>query len=65
MTMQKPKTRPERHVYENIAAEYKAMQYDPLMLQAVMLIQASNHSRYQISQRSGVSTTTMANWEKR
>jgi len=52
-----------------LAAEYKetltSSYYDPLMLRVVMLIGSSRGAAYHAAQRSGVSPSTIGNWQKR
>ena len=47
-----------------IAKEYKAMIYDPAMLQINMLLKHSNMTLTQVASKCGVSTQCMRNWRR-
>jgi hypothetical protein len=49
----------------SLATEYKTMQYDPRMLQTVMLLKASGKTPSYIQRVCGVTTQTLRNWEKK
>jgi hypothetical protein len=58
-------TLPKRDRGQNqfpIAYEYRHLQYDPLMLQIILLIQNSGHKPKYIQAHSGVTTHTLRNW---
>jgi DNA-binding phage protein len=47
-----------------IAKEYRAIQYDPAMLQINMLLKHSTMNLTQIANKCGVSTQCMRNWRR-
>ena len=50
---------------ERTATEYKHLQYEPLMLQTVMLLRASGKKPSYIERVTGVTSTTIRNWERK
>jgi len=57
-------TKKAEKVYTGMAKQYRAIQYDPTMLQINMLIKHSSMTPTAICNKSGVSRSCLTNWMK-
>jgi hypothetical protein len=58
-------TEQPKRVLTGLAMQYKGLEFEPLMLQAALLLQKRDVSLAVLSNRCGVTQTTMRNWMKR